>query len=319
METYSIRNKPLVTYDQNTNNLNFELNNVIEKLPRGNRIVVALQEPPINGLLAINGQMTSQYAEADSAVNLACKIHNICNHGFINHLLPVIENVFTLKDIADQGIYKNSQIILPKGNISRELSDGDTACPILIHDLIYGKKEIVWNGYNIDQHEKMAVIYLKKMKEGKLSDLGNLDNHAIHTSFERLEQLSSVYEQVISSNTTEMIAYTNTLVASNTVTPKQILSPIAVLADKLDYFRDGRLMGVNRELGNIYFDQAASVEGYTITHSEEVIFYNVVMNNKYMNFKDWYESTKETYPEIWELGLAVANLLGRRFLVKEVA
>src|SRR5205814_6080726 len=134
-------------------------NSSIERLPMGNRIAAALREAPINGILAVDGQLTSWYIEKDEAVNQACQIHNICNHGFINHLLPVIQNVFKLKDIVNKGIYKNNKVVLEKGLFSNEFSDGDTAGSLFIHDLIYGNKSVIWNGYHIDRHEKMAVLY----------------------------------------------------------------------------------------------------------------------------------------------------------------
>lgn len=294
-----------------------------EKQEFTQRFTTALQEPPIQGILFANEQWTPLFLEGVARVDAACQQRQICHHG-LEHLIQVSHNALTLIDMV-QGT-GNDITTRRRNQRTQKYTDAEVIFPALTHDLGYGFKTVVWEGFDAINHAEQGTEVMQRFRRRFLSE--KVDPS--HESFQALEQHAQLYQYTISANAKKMLVYATECAEVETVTPRMMFPLVVMVADKLDYFRDKRVEGLTppkRYEDNPYFFLADAVETYTLIDIGSSLQFQVKLKRGYniptfegdirLSFSKWKEETKNAYGGVWQLTADFANVLGKRFEISD--
>lgn len=295
-----------------------QLRGVEEKRDLQTRFLAGLHQPPIQGVLYTDGQWTQMFLEGVKRVDAVCQERQICHHG-LDHIIRVSQNALILMDMVHEDYAAAGYSLDATG-----FSDSEVFFPALVHDIGYALTTVAWQDQNAINHAEQGAYVLERVRNKILPKV--ID--PTHPSLHLLAQHAPLYHSAIAGNTETMLAYASSYANMGIVSP-QVALPLAVMvADKLDYFREKRVEGLQSPQAyedNPYFFLADAVATYVVTYDEEVLRYTVFLKRNFqipreigecvVDPKIWKEETEIYYIAVLNLAKAFANLVGRKFEV----
>lgn len=271
------------------------------------RLAKALREPPIDGILAKNGQWTPIFIEGITMVEEACRERGICHHGF-DHLNRVSKNVLMLKDITQQ-----------RSKVS--ISDSEILFPALVHDIGYGI-DPDWQGLDAINHAKRGAQFLRLFRTIVLVGLPNVPT----ASLEILERSAQIYRFAIAADRKELIARTSESIELGKISLPTRIALIVNAADKFDRYHKARINELTPPEtyeDNPYYFLSNMVSSYKLSYHNTLLSYHITLDTAQpiptttgmskFDGQRWKEETCIEHDSFWTLAETFTNSVGIEF------
>ncbi|HSW97566.1 MAG TPA: hypothetical protein VLF89_07110 [Candidatus Saccharimonadales bacterium] len=313
----SSENKPLVNDERTNKELLFPSNSLfetdfyksLESSPFKDRILAALDKPPIYGILWKDDHWSTEYTQLLTSVVEKCKCEGVCDHGF-RHRIHVIENMFVVTEMLNQGIYREGRSILPPGAFSTAYSDADIVALALWHDLEYGLEEFDWDGKYKNDHQTREKTTMGDFLVEYVSNLSQripAEDERTQKSLKRLQELLPVYRKAVDISSKQAFEEMDSLLETNCLTSETVLPYGFKFADVVHYYEANRLaeLAVPEDDSNIYFFLCYMIETYGISYDNLLIRHELKFKKNFkiptksglreMSVDDWMRETGQGY------------------------
>ncbi len=241
-----------------------------------------------------------------------CLAEQVCDHSQ-PHVEQAAQNGLVFLDMVHDA--------LPNTLDAHLFSDSAVVFTLLVHDIGYGSPDVRWeNQYAIGHEEagsRMITRFIETLPENSsqrqfLAPLLPSIVHAMSTDTDSREDIMAT---VFS--------------AKHAASPEAIFSLLIMTADKVDYFRSGRIDAIpapNTYAENPYYFLAWMVENYELVYDKEAkkIHYVVhLYGEDKLSFEDrqerlalWQKEIRTHFPYVLELLEGMAYLTGTQLVIE---
>jgi hypothetical protein len=274
------------------------------------RLSKAVKQPPLAGILYRKVGWNPAFSGIVERADQVSRDKHICSHGLENHLLQVTQNAFALSEAFGNSTEREKTV----------LRDENLAFLALTHDLGYADPDLQWAEKTAPAHAEASMRYIDKMRRRPV-EIFPITDPEMHQSREILERNFKLYEQIIINSSTDpenMVDQARRVVQNPT--PEGRLQLLVAFADKIDFFRSGRLQDIPRPTtpeSNPYYFLADAVENYSLDVTDKTINYSVDFKNGW-NLTRWQKELRDHgFGWTLELGERLASVSGRSFEMNE--
>lgn len=281
----------------------------IERLTFGERFATALKKPPIKGLLYETAGWTPEFRAINERVDAVCRKEQVCGHG-LDHSMRVAKNAFTLAELVSPSSEKTETL----------LNDTNLAFLALTHDVGYAGPSISWQNRKAPEHPDASIRWIDKLRREKRSPFA-VHHPDIGQSTEVLDSNFDLYSRMIKGMSDDSLRELPMPLGPNKHTPEDALVLTMALADKVDFFRAGRIDGLDvpQSYGaNPYFFLSDAVRNYSLDATDGALTYSLDLQRDW-TLEHWKEELEsQDYGWVLGLGKKFAYSHGMEFEVREM-
>ncbi|HVF68996.1 MAG TPA: hypothetical protein VNA13_00340 [Xanthomonadales bacterium] len=273
----------------------------------GKRLTDVLAKAPLWGILSGPSGWTPEFRTATEKADRVSRREQVCAHGIDTHLLQVTRNAFVLADAIAPSSERETTV----------LNDTNLTFLSLTHDLGYADPSISWDDKKAPGHIDASIVWLDRTRQKTRSPFNPSANRSLNVLDENIEMYSSVMRGM----SEDSLKKEQTSPRKRQPTPVDLLTQAVTFADKADFFRAGRLAGLDTPPSydaNPYFFLADAVRDYSLDAGDGKLTYSVELQRGW-TFERWKKEV-ETQGYGWVLGTGrqFARSLGLEFEVQEM-